>query len=64
MGGVAEFFIGTPAIIGLALGIAGAVSFGLDPLGAVWRKSEDASSIDLQVSVDNSPIVGEAPARP
>ncbi len=40
-GGFAEYLIGTPALIGLTVGIAAAVFFGLDPLGVVWPKTGD-----------------------
>jgi hypothetical protein len=42
-GGLAEFLFGTPALLGLAVGIAAAVFFGLDPLGVVWPKAEEES---------------------
>lgn len=42
-GGLAEFLFGTPALLGLAVGIGAAVFFGLDPLGVVWWQAEEES---------------------
>ena len=44
IGGMAEFVIGTPAVLGLAAGFAGALFFGLDPLGVVWPEPEQVAS--------------------
>ena len=63
-GGLAEFFIGTPALLGLAVGIAAAVFFGLDPLGVVWPKAEAKSvHIGNSASVETGPAVGSAVAQ-
>ena len=64
MGGVAEFFIGTPAALGLALGIAGAVFFGVDPMGMVWKKPEEQEEkVARPIAVEAGGIPAEAPAR-
>ena len=63
MGGVFEFFIGTPAVLGLAVGIAGAAFFGIDPLRVVWPKPEQDGSVARPVSVEKSAVIGEAPAH-
>jgi hypothetical protein len=63
IGGVAEFIVGTPAVLGLAVGIAGAVFFGLDPLGVVWPKTEQNSgSVARPISVETR-AVGDASAH-
>ena len=56
-GGLAEVFVGTPALLGLAVGIAAAVFFGLDPLGVVWQKTEEKVG-----GVKRSPAVETGPA--
>ena len=64
VGGLAEFFIGTPALLGLAVGIAAAVFFGLDPLGVVWPKTEEKSvHVGKSPSVETGPAVGGAVAH-
>ena len=64
VGGLADFFIGTPALLGLAVGIAAAVFFGLDPLGVVWPKAEAKSvHIEKSASVETGPAVGSAVAQ-
>ena len=63
-GGVAEFFIGTPALLGLAVGIAAAVFFGLDPFGVVWPKTDEmASGADRSPSVETGPAIGSTVAQ-
>jgi hypothetical protein len=62
-GGVAEFFIGTPALLGLAAGISGAVFFGLDPFGLVWPNRQQTGSLGRQPSVEAGPSIGDARAR-
>jgi len=51
-GGLAELFIGTPALLGLAGGIVLAVFIWLDPLGVVWPKTEEKA-----IGVERSPSV-------
>jgi hypothetical protein len=64
IGGVAEFMIGTPAFLGLAAGVAGAVFFGFDPLGVVWPNGEQGADVGGRpVSPEPSVAVGDAPAR-
>ncbi len=64
VGGLAEFFIGTPALLGLAVGIAAAVFFGLDPLGVVWPKTEEkAVRVERSPSVETAPAIGGAVAH-
>ena len=64
IGELAEFAIGTPAILGLAVGVAGAVLFALDPLGIVWTKPEPRpESPERSVVVDSGAAVAEAPAH-
>ena len=63
-GGIAEFFIGTPALLGLAVGIAAAVFFGLDPLGVVWSKTEEkAIGVERSPSVEAGPAIGGTVAQ-
>jgi hypothetical protein len=63
-GGIAEFFIGTPAFLGLAVGIAAAVFFGLDPLGVVWSKTEEkAIGVERSPSVETGPTIEVAAAQ-
>ena len=58
-GGVAEFFIGTSAGLGLAVGVVGAVFFGLDPFGVVSpKKSKETGSAARQSSIDGAPVIG------
>jgi hypothetical protein len=64
IGGLGEFVIGTPAILGLAVGVAGAVLFALDPLGLVWPKRKlGADSAKRPISAEAGVFVGDAPAR-
>ena len=64
VGGVAEFFIGTPALLGPALGIAAAVFFGLDPLGVVWHKTEEKTfGVERSPSAETTPAIGSAVAQ-
>jgi hypothetical protein len=64
VGGLAEFFIGTPALLGLAVGLAAAVFFGLDPLGVVWPKTEEKTvHVAKSPSVETGPAVGGAVAQ-
>ena len=63
-GGLAEFIIGAPALLGLAGGIAAAVLFGLDPLGVVWRKTEEkAGGVKGSPAVETGPAIGSAVTR-
>jgi hypothetical protein len=62
-GGLAEFFIGTPALLGLAAGIAAAVFFGLDPLGVVRPKTEKALRVERSPSVETTPAIGSVIAQ-
>lgn len=64
LGGMVEFVLGVPAVLGLAFGVAGAIFFALDPLGVVWAKPEQTvSNVARPVSVETSPAVGDAPAH-
>lgn len=63
-GGMAEFFIGTPALLGLAVGVAAAVIFGLDPFGVVWQKADNkAADFPRPPSIETGPAIGDAPAH-
>jgi hypothetical protein len=63
-GGIAEFFIGTPVLLGVAVGIAGALFFGLDPFGVVWpKRGQETGSFGRLPSVEAGPSVGDARAR-
>ena len=63
-GGLVELLIGTPAVLGLAVGIAAAIFFGLDPLGVVWPKTEQmAVEVEQSTSVEAGPAVGSAVAQ-
>ena len=63
-GGLAEFIIGAPALLGLAGGIAAAVLFGLDPLGVVWSKTEEkAIGVERSPSVEAGPAIGGTVAQ-
>jgi len=64
IGGLAELVIGTPAILGLAVGVAGAVLFAVDPLGIIWTTPEPrAESAERPVVVDSGAAVVDAPAH-
>jgi hypothetical protein len=39
-GDIAAGMFGTPAVLGVAVGIVAAVFFAVDPLGIVWPKAE------------------------
>ncbi len=60
-GGLAEFMIGAPALLGLAVGIGAAVFFALDPLGVVWPKTEEPTvRVERAPSLEKGPAVGSA----
>ena len=60
-GGVAEFLIGTPAFLGLAVGIAAALFFGLDPFGVVWAGTQDKAVRPSRASsIDGGKVLGDA----
>ena len=40
-GGLAELLIGTPAALGLALGVGAALIVALDPIGVIWAAEGD-----------------------
>jgi len=58
-GGLAEYMVGAPAFIGLAIGVAAAIFFGLDPFGVVWPKAEGkADSVEASPAVETGAAVG------
>jgi hypothetical protein len=63
-GGLAEYMFGTPALLGLAVGIGAAVFFGLDPFGVVWPKTEEkAVRVEGSPSVETGPAIGSPVAQ-
>ena len=63
-GGLAQFLVGTPAIFGLAVGVAVAAFFGLDPLRVVWPKARhEAAGVAVPPRVETGPVIGDALAH-
>jgi hypothetical protein len=63
-GGLAEVTFGTPALLGMAVGISAAVFFGLDPHGVVWPKTEEkAIGVQRSPSVETGPAIEVAAAQ-
>ncbi|MFL5713611.1 MAG: hypothetical protein ACJ769_03010 [Chloroflexota bacterium] len=64
IGGLGEFAIGTPAILGLAVGVAGALLFALDPFGLVWPKAQlGADTPKRPISAESGAFAGDASGR-